>query len=162
MTRRQVQYIYERDLSLRFLSLKLWTVDGQRRTIKKYDCPLCPYITGTKLNYRPGKRPKLDEGELSSNVDLMEFDEVKDDDAEDDDDDEDVGDDDGGGKGQSKKKSKKKLKKSNGGQDEEDADLQFAESFNPFMRFSRGDLDNMDKEVADLVTTTYNNKQPEE
>ena len=39
--------------------------------------------------------------------------------------------------------------------DEGDPDLQFAESFNPLLRFSRGDLDNMDKEVDDMVRKSY-------
>merc|ERR1712142_474291 len=38
--------------------------------------------TGTKLNYRPGKRPKLDKGEPSSDVSSMEFDQVFDEEEE--------------------------------------------------------------------------------
>ena len=49
-----------------------------------------------------------------------------------------------------------KGKKDVGGESEEgDPDLQFAESFNPLLRFSRGDLDNMDKEVDDMVRNIF-------
>merc|ERR1712142_499618 len=96
--------------------------------------------TGTKLNYRPGKRPKLDKGEPSSDVSSMEFDQVFDEEEED-------------GDKEPVSADKAKTKDAQAGDADGDDDTQFADSFNPFMRFSRGDIDNMDKEVADLVSS---------
>ena len=93
------------------------------------------FLSGTKLNYRPGKKARLEEPKLSTDVSSMEFDPVVDEDEETEskDNDEENG-----------------MKK--GKDDAAKDDLQFAESFNPFMRFSQGDIDNMDKEVADVVS----------
>ena len=91
------------------------------------------------MNYRPGKRPKLDKGEPSSDVSSMEFDQVFDEEEED-------------GDKEPVSADKAKTKDAQAGDADGDDDTQFADSFNPFMRFSRGDIDNMDKEVADLVS----------
>ena len=103
---------------------------------------LYPILTGTKLNYRPGKRPKLNDDSVSTNVNLMQFDEVFD------------GDDDEEIASSSASDDLEISGKKKDGENEAELDKegpQFAESFNPLMRFSRGDLDNMDKEVDDMV-----------
>ena len=100
---------------------------------------------GTKLNYRPGKRAKLDDDSVSTDVNQMQFDEVFDGEDEE-----------AAPRASTSGDSIAAGKKSAVGDgDEGDPDLQFAESFNPLLRFSRGDLDNMDKEVDDMVNEEY-------
>ena len=74
-------------------------------------------LQGTKLNYRPGKRPKLDKGEPSSDVSSMEFDQVFEE----------------NGEKEPVSADKAKTKDAQAGDAGGDDGTQFAESFNPFM-----------------------------